>query len=48
MLKKILATNSVYLSIKHTDEILSKYFENLKKYLRLLENVKRVEILTTY
>ena len=29
--KKILATNSIYLSIKHTDQVLKKYFENLKK-----------------
>ena len=34
--KKILATNSVYLSIKHTDEILSKYFENLKKIFKII------------
>ena len=49
MLKhKILASNSIYVSIKHTDDILNKYYEKLEKIFKTInkledkKNVKNV------
>ncbi len=37
MLKKnILATDTIYVSIKHKDKILQKYYENLEKIFKII------------
>ena len=38
MLKNILATNTVYPCIEHSDKILNFYFENLDKVFKLIKN----------
>ena len=37
-INNILASNSVYCSIKHDDKTLKKYFETLNKIFKLIKN----------